>query len=99
MGALGSPTLKNGIIDEDPESTCPFHPFHGVWDPGRCPCQIPTLLAPGPWTSSPNKEKQTGRSPGEGNSYPLQYSCLENPMNRGAWWAAARGVTESDTTE
>ena len=27
------------------------------------------------------------RSPGEGNGYPLQYSCLENPMDRGAWWA------------
>ena len=33
------------------------------------------------------------RSAGEGNSNPLQYSCLENPMNRGAWWAIANGVT------
>ena len=40
-----------------------------------------------------------GRSPGEGNGNPLQYSCLENPMNGGAWWATVRGVTESDTTE
>ena len=39
------------------------------------------------------------RSPGEGNGNPLQYSCLENPTDRGAWWAAAQGVTESDTTE
>ena len=30
---------------------------------------------------------ELGRSPGEGNSNPLQYSCLENPMDRGAWWA------------
>ena len=30
---------------------------------------------------------QWGRSPGEGKGYPLQYSCLENPKNRGAWWA------------
>ena len=37
------------------------------------------------------------RSPGEGNSYPLQYSCLENPMDRGAWWATVHGVTESWT--
>ena len=36
-----------------------------------------------------------GRSPGEGNGNPLQYSCLENPMNRGAWWAAVHGVTKS----
>ena len=35
--------------------------------------------------------------PGEGNGTPLQYSCLENPMNRGAWWAAVHGVTKSRT--
>ena len=33
-----------------------------------------------------------GRSPGEGNGNPLQYSCLGNPMDRGVWWAAAHGV-------
>ena len=40
-----------------------------------------------------------GRCPGEGDGYPLQYSCLENPMARGVWWAIVHGVTESDTTE
>ena len=39
-----------------------------------------------------------GRSPGEGNGNPLQYSCLENPMDSGAWHATVHGVTESDTT-
>ena len=34
-----------------------------------------------------------GRSPGEGNGYPIQYSCLENPMDRGAWWVTVHGVT------
>ena len=34
---------------------------------------------------------------GEGNSNPLQHSCLENPMNGGAWWAAVHGVTKSQT--
>ena len=42
----------------------------------------------------------SGRSPGEGNSNQLQSSCLENPMDRVAWWAIVHGVTKkSDTTE
>ena len=36
----------------------------------------------------------SGRSPGEGSGNPLRYSCLGNPMDRGAWWASAQGVTE-----
>ena len=39
----------------------------------------------------------SGRSPGEGNGNPLQYSCLENPMDGGAWWATVHGVTKSQT--
>ena len=38
-----------------------------------------------------------GRSPGEGNSYTLQYSCLENSLARGAWQVTVRGVTKSQT--
>ena len=38
-----------------------------------------------------------GRSPGEGNGYPLQYSCLENSTDRGARWTAVHGVAELDT--
>ena len=37
----------------------------------------------------------SGRSPGEGNGNPLQYSCLKNPMNRGAWRDAVHGITKS----
>ena len=36
-------------------------------------------------------------SPGEGNGNPLQYSCLENPMDRGAWWATVHAVAKSQT--
>ena len=39
-----------------------------------------------------------GRFPGGGNGNPLQYSCLENPMDRGAWWPIAHKITEDDTT-
>ena len=37
----------------------------------------------------------SGRSPGEGNGYPLQYSCLESPIDRGAWWATVHGVSKN----
>ena len=39
----------------------------------------------------------SGRSPGEGNGNPLQYSCLQNSMDRGAWWITVHGVTKSWT--
>ena len=38
-----------------------------------------------------------GKSPGEGNGNTLQYSCLENPMDKGAWWARVHGVSKSWT--
>jgi len=40
----------------------------------------------------PGSTPELGRSPGEGNSNPFQYSCLENPMDRRAWWATDHGV-------
>ena len=39
----------------------------------------------------------SGRSPGERNGNPLQYSCLENPMDRGGWWATVHGIPKSWT--
>ena len=41
---------------------------------------------------------ESGRSPGEGNDNPLQYSCLENPMGRGAWWATVHGLAKEWNT-
>ena len=56
-----------------------------------CPRSMWDLLLPnaGELGSIPG----SGRSPGEGNGNPLQYSCLENPMDRGAWWATVQGVS------
>ena len=45
--------------------------------------------------SIPGSEK----CPGEGKGNPLQYSCLGNPIDRGAWWATVHGVSETDMTE
>ena len=55
------------------------------------------------WPASAGDEEDTGsvpgsgRSPGGGHGNPLQYSCLENPMDRGAWWATVHGVSKSQT--
>ena len=45
----------------------------------------------------PGSIPELGRSPGEGNGNPLQYSCLENSMDRGPWWAAVCRVAKSQT--
>ena len=45
----------------------------------------------------PGSISGSGRFPGEGNGYPLQYSCLENSMDRGTWWAAVLGVSKNWT--
>ena len=47
----------------------------------------------------PGSLSWSGRPSGEGNGNPLQYSCLENPMDRGAWQPTVYGVAESDMTE
>ena len=42
---------------------------------------------------------ESERSPGEGHGNPLQYSCLVNPMDRGAWWATVHGLTKGQTQQ
>ena len=52
-----------------------------------------------PNVGDPDSIPESGRSPGEANGYPLHYSYLENPMDRGAWRATVHGVAELGTTE
>ena len=69
---------------------CSFKPYinlNGDSDGKECTCNAGNAgLSPG-----------SGRSLGEGNGNPLQYSCLENPMDRGALWATVQGVAKSRT--
>jgi len=61
--------------------------FHGGSDCKESACNVgdPCLIP------------ESGRSPGEGNNSPLQYSCLENSMDRGVWQGTVHGVTKSQT--
>ena len=68
-------------------------PIHTLWDealqiPGRRPCESKDVY---------NDLNLLRGTDGEGDGTPLQYSCLENPMDRGAWWAAVHGVAKSWT--
>ena len=64
-----------------------FESFPGGSDGKESACNTGNLgLIPG-----------SGRCPEEGNGNPLQYSCLENPMDRGAWWATVHGIAKSWT--
>ena len=61
--------------------------FHGGSDGKESACNA----------GDPGLISRTGRSPGDGNINPLQYSCLDNLMDRGAWQATVHGVTKSQT--
>ena len=63
--------------------------FPGGSDGKESPCNV----------GDPGSIPESGRSPGEGNDSLLQYSCMENSMDRAAWQATDHGVAESDTTE
>ena len=60
---------------------------------------VPNLPANAGDTGDPSLIPGLGRSPGEGDGNPFQYSCPENPMDRGAWQDTVHGAAESDMTE
>ena len=83
----------------------PHGPFSGCmvlgWYLGGKMVRLALLLRPVPIVGSGQgwRRMRNLRPSGEGNGHPFQYSCLENPMDRGVWWAIVQGVEkESDTT-
>ena len=79
---------QNLVLNNTYKTKCGFSGGASGKEPS-CKCRRPkrrSLSIPG-----------LGRSPEEGNSSPPQYSCLENPMDRGAWWAIVHGVAKSQT--
>ena len=68
-----------------------------VWVLTREQARIKTVLERGQGWTEMGRTPGSGRSPGEENDYPFQYSCQDNPMDRGAWWATVHGITKSWT--
>ena len=81
-----SPTLFTGICRGVLENYREVLYIFCITDSKKSACNAERGSIPG-----------SGRSPGEGNGSTLQYSCLGNPIDRGAWWATVRGVTQSRT--
>ena len=98
--------VGRSLVSNLTSTACPFLPhrapfasnsqfrYHSVDFPGGSDNKASAYSAgdPGPVPGS-------GRSPRERNGNTLQYSCLENPMDRGAWWTTVHRITETDTTE
>ena len=59
--------------------------------------EVPVTRRKGSWVRGGEDKEAAKRDTGEGNGNPLQYSCLENPRERGAWWATVRGGANSWT--
>ena len=73
-----------------------IHSFTGVI-PYGLPCRLSGVKNPPASTGDSSLIPGSGRSPGDGNGNALQYSCLENLMERGAWWATVHGLQKSQT--
>ena len=92
------PTLgpPSGLPGKEPAKSGPWRPRDEATSQ-----RMPLLPWPKSFTAPQSQQKElpsgSGRSPGEGNGNPLQYSCLENHMEGGAWWATVHGVAKSRT--
>ena len=89
VSQLGRETRSQGLCGSHKRLSC----TQGEGDfPGGSDSKVSAYNA-----GDPGSIPGLGRSPGEGNGNPLQYSCLENPMDGGAWWAIVHGVAKSQT--
>ena len=80
------PIIQSEVSQKEKDKYCILTHIHSsVGKESACNAEDPSLI-PG-----------LGRSPGEGIGYPLQYSCLKNPRDGGAWWAAIYWVAQSQT--
>ena len=109
ISALEPSSQPNAIISLHVWSSC-FHFFpkgnltiflndwNFIYTTGKC-CMRAIKNPPANTRDTRDKSSVpgSGRSPGVGNDIPLQYSCLENSMGRGAWWATVHGATKSQT--
>ena len=59
--------------------------------------QVTQMVKNPPATADPGSSPGSGRLPGEGNGYPLEYSCMENSKDRGAWWVTVQVSAKSWT--
>ena len=87
--------LSMGFSSQEYWSGLPFPSPGDLPNPGTEP-ESPALQADA-LSSDPDSIPGLGRSPGDGNGNPLQYSCLQNPMDGEAWWATVHGVAKSWT--
>ena len=108
LSSLGS--THRPLTSESSANIAPFLPLQ-VTEPTSCVFLSHELNTCSLWASlvaqtgkasacnvgDPGSIPGSGRSPGEGNGNPLQYSCLENSMDGGAWWATVHGVTKIQT--
>ena len=97
----GSPTLRADTLPSEPPGKSSFknHLFYGwvVCWASQVALVVKNLPANAGDIRDVGSISGSGRSPGEGNGNPLQSSCLENSVNRGAWWATVNGLTKSQT--
>ena len=106
-GFPGRSLVKNLRANEGDECSLPLlgqSPWRREWQPTLVflwASQVAQLVKNLPANAGDKRDAGlipvSGRSPGQGNGSPLQCSCLENPVEKGAWWATVRGVKKSQT--